>query len=181
MTRLENFVENFKQNSPDNDDETELFLAWLKDNGPDEWHRWAIDMNWDYGLDLFRWIINQPNCDRGTALSVYYAAQPDFFEQYASIEAAQDDNPDHVGITLMLRICEMWRQGAYTTYNYRPGDAAITYLEQGADAMRALAQSVPWDVPDDLATTGIHGEPNRFEMTVDGVPVEMLEALGESW
>jgi hypothetical protein len=36
-------------------------------------------------------------------------------------------------------------------------------------------------VPDDLARAGVQGEPNAFERTIDGVPIEILRALGEKW
>ena len=183
MTRLEEFVSRYREHTPEIDDEVDVFLAWLEDNGPDEWHRWAINWNWDHGTELFWWIVTQPNCDRGTALSIYYAAQPDAFGRYASIEDARANTAD-IGddvIGLMIHICQMWAQGAYPSYAYQPSWAALTYLDQGEEAMRAIAASVPWEVPDDLAAAGIHGEPNNFERTIDGIPVEMLRALGENW
>src|SRR5271155_3928056 len=111
MTRQEEFVRRFHEKTPEVDDEIDIFLAWLQESGPDEWHRWAVDWNWDHGTELFWWIIAQPNCDRGTALSIYYTAQPDYFSRYASIEDARagifDAGDDVVG--LMQEICQMWR------------------------------------------------------------------------
>ena len=180
MTRLGDFVARFRKENPDSDREYDLFLAWLQENGPDEWHRWAIGLNWDYGTELFEWIVAQPNCDRGTALSVYYGAQPDFYAQYASVEEAGDaGNPDNVA--LLVRICEMWGKGAYQTYAYVPSDAAVMEMGQGEDAMRALAASVPWDVPESLASARIEGVENAFRGSIDGIPFEMLRALGEDW
>lgn len=183
MTRQEEFVRRFLEQQPEFDmDEVDIFAAWLKENGPDEWHRWAINWNWDHGAELFEWIIAQPNCDRGTALSIYYAAQPDYFCRYASVEEALAADLGHGEIAaLMMKICKMWLEGAYPTYAYRPAEGAIEYLAQGEKAMLALAAATPWDVPDDLAAAGIQGEPNNFERTIDGVPIEMLRALGEDW
>jgi hypothetical protein len=180
MTRLEEFVHGFLEHSPEKiDDEVDIFLAWLQENGADEWHRWAISWNWDHGTELFEWIVDQPNCDRGTALSLYYNAQPDFYTRYASVEAI--DGIHSESVDLMMRICERWREGAYQTYAYQPVWSVIEVLAQDEKAKLALAAAVPWDVPDDLARTGVQGEPNEFERTIDGVPVEMLRALGEEW
>jgi hypothetical protein len=179
MTRQEEFVGRFREQTPDIDDEIDIFLAWLKENGPDEWHRWAINWNWDYGTELFEWIVAQPNCDRGTALSLYYTAQPDYFSRYPSLEEAEADPIVEESIGLLKQICQMWRDGAYRSYAFRPSWVAVEYLTQGEDAMRALAAAVPWDVPPELATAGIQGEPNDFEETANGVPVEMARALGE--
>jgi hypothetical protein len=79
VTRHEEFVQRFREENPGVDDEIDVFLAWLHENGPDEWHRWTLSWNWDHGTELIEWIVSQPNCDKGTALSAYYLAQPDFF------------------------------------------------------------------------------------------------------
>lgn len=75
------------------EDELPLFMDWLEQSGPDEWHRWATGWNW-----------------------------------------------------------------------------------QGSAAMRALADRVPWDVPDDMTAAPIQGVPNQFERTIDGAPLAMLQA-----
>jgi hypothetical protein len=180
MTRHEEFIARFRQREPGNDDEIDIYLAWLKENGPDEWHRWALAWNWDYGVELLEWIVAQPNCDKGTALDIYYAAQPDYFARFASVEEAAKASDPYL-VAMMPKICEMWRDGAYPTYAYRPGGRAVEALAEGPDKMRALAAAVPWDVPDDLAAAELSGEPNEFERAIDGVPVEMLRALGEDW
>jgi len=180
MTRLEDFVTRFRKETPDSDDEYDLFLAWLQENGPDEWHRWALGLNWDYGTELFDWIVAQPNCDRGTVLNIYYEGLPDYYARYATVEEARAEGDPDV-VDLLMRICEMWGAGAYQTYAYAPSDAAVQAIGQGEDAMRALAASVPWDVPEGLATARIEGVENVFTGSIDGVPFEMLRAMGEDW
>ena len=82
---------------------------------------------------------------------------------------------------LLTKICERWREGPYSAYQYHPSEGAMEFLTQGKEALLAIAAAAPWDVPDGLATSGIQGEPNSFSETVDGIPVEMLRALGEDW
>jgi hypothetical protein len=137
-------------------------------------------LNWDYGAELFEWIVAQPDCDRGTVLSIYYAAQPDYYACYASVEEAADAGDPDV-LALMVRVCRMWGQGAYSNYAYAPSEVAVEAIDQGEDAMRALATAVPWDVPESLASAKIEGVENVFERSIDGVPVEMLRAMGEDW
>jgi hypothetical protein len=180
MTPQEDFVRRFREASPDNDDEVDIFLGWLQENGPDEWHRWACNWNMDHGIDLFEWIVAQPNCDKGTALTIYYRAQPDYYTRFASLDEANADSFGDDAIDLMILICKTW--SAYSTYAYRP-DAFVCdeYLGKGEGAMQALAAAAPWNVPDGLSMAGLHGQPNDFGRTIDGVPVEMLRALGEDW
>jgi hypothetical protein len=163
---------------PDLDeDELSLFLDWLAENGPDEWHRWATNANWDYGTDLMRWVIDQESCDKGTALSVYYAAQPDYWAQYDTVEAARADVSGET-VELMVAICEHWAAGRYRTYDFQPDVVALEYLQQGPEAMRALADELPWSVPDDMAAAPIQGVPTEFEgAVIDGIPIAMLRAI----
>jgi hypothetical protein len=183
MTPREAFVRDLVEKEPElAKDEIDVFLAWLKASGPDEWHRWATSWNWDHGTELFEWIVNQPNCDRGAALSLYYGCRPDFFTRFASVEEARAEKIFDEAIDLIALICQTWRLGGYPNYAYRPHDVAITeYLANGIEAMQELAANVPWDVPDDLPTAGIHGEPNNFDDTVDGIPTDVLLALGEDY
>lgn len=173
MTPQEDFVRRYVEQGLETDDEVQIFLAWLQASGPDEWHRWAINWNWDYGQQLFEWIVSQPGCDKGTALSVYYAAQPDFFADYPSLVSSANDE----AASLMKVICENWSRGTYTTYAFLPSEAALDHLRQGEEAMVALAAKTPWNVPDDMARAGIQGEPNNVERALDGIPYEMIEAL----
>lgn len=183
MTREEEFVRRWAA-LPDRpnllEDELSLFLDWLAENGPDEWHRWATNANWDYSTDLMRWVIDQEQCDKGTALSIYYMAQPDFYEQFATVEAALADMASE-GAELMIAICVNWAAGRYRTYDIRPNVVALEYLEQGLTAMQRLASKVPWVVPDDLAAAPIQGAPVDFEGDViDGIPIAMLRAIKAS-
>jgi hypothetical protein len=180
MTREADFVARFREQFPGNDDEIDIFLAWLQENGPDEWHRWAINWNWDHGTEIFEWVLGQPNCDKGTALSVYYAMGPDYYGRYASVAKAKADSlDDGEAMAVMMLICEMW--DTYSTYAYRPSEGAVYEMSQGKAAMQKIAADVPWSVPDSLATAEIQGEPLDPGRTIDGVPIEMLRALGEEW
>jgi len=159
------------------EDELPLFMDWLEQSGPDEWHRWATSWNWDHGTDLIAWVIGQEGCDRGTALSVYYLAQPDFYAEFDTLDAARAQaGPDDDIVDLMVAICRNWAAGLYRDYAFEPDFVALEYLAQGEAAMRALAGRVPWEVPDDLAAAPIQGVPNRFERSIDGVPLAMLQA-----
>lgn len=157
------------------EDELPLFMDWLEQSGPDEWHRWATSWNWGHGIDLLFWVIEQDRCDRGTALSVYYLAQPDFYARFDTIEAALKSG-DGDAVDLMVAICRNWAAGLYRDYAFEPADVALEYMNQGPAAMRDLAGRLPWDMPDDMAAAPIQGVPNMFERTIDGVPLAMLQA-----
>jgi len=158
------------------EDELPLFMDWLAQSGPDEWHRWVINWNWDYGIDLIEWVISQEACDKGTALSAYYLGQPDYYTKFESVAAVRADASDAEVVDLFLAICRNWETGLYRTYQFEPDEAAKEYLSQGPVAMKELAVQVPWHVPDDMAAAIIEGEPNDFNRVIDGVSLAMLQA-----
>src|SRR5215207_4128317 len=53
-------------------------------NTPEKLHDFATHYNWDDGFEVPKWIINNPLCDRGTALMMYWHANPQYFCKYAT-------------------------------------------------------------------------------------------------
>lgn len=49
----------------------EIIVDWLKEQTPDTWHRVASTWNYDHKNLPLVWILNQENCDRGTAAQVF--------------------------------------------------------------------------------------------------------------
>jgi hypothetical protein len=145
-----------------------LIFDWIKAQAPDAWHKYAISFNWDEGTEIARWIVDQPRCDRGTALYLYYAAQPDYYARYASLEEAHAVFADEEVVDLMTAICANWARGLYASYRYSPGWVAEQRLPADVEQRLALAAAVPWDVPDDMARAGVEGEEIAWGRTRDG-------------
>lgn len=47
-------------------------LSWLKEQRTEVWHAIGDNWNWDYGVDPLIWLVQQPECDAGTARSVFW-------------------------------------------------------------------------------------------------------------
>lgn len=46
---------------------------------PDDWHRLALHGNWDFVDDaVWRTIVMRPDCDRATALAIFWMASPEY-------------------------------------------------------------------------------------------------------
>lgn len=56
-----------------------ILMRYLKSSGLKEWNQVAVDWNCDNGLKPLRWIIEQPECDKGTALLIYWVSDPNYF------------------------------------------------------------------------------------------------------
>ena len=68
------------------DIEDRILLKHFPGYSPEMWHQIAWNWNWDNGIEPLKWIISQPNCDKGTALLIYWYSAPRFDAQYASRE-----------------------------------------------------------------------------------------------
>lgn len=83
------------------------FYRWLTtDAGPDDWHRFALGANWGMHDPLvFEWIGAQPECDKATALTLFWLAQPDFYVEHPDAEAEHR--------RLAERVRERWLEGGH--------------------------------------------------------------------
>jgi|GEM_PF-3942120 len=85
----------------------------LREMGPDGWHRIALYANWDFTEpEVWRWIVSQPDCDRATALAIFWKAAPAYYVQFADRESVPAVNRE--GFDLISLIRGRWLAGAYT-------------------------------------------------------------------
>jgi len=77
-------------------------IAWLESADRDEWHRVMLDFNWGEPLNLLHWIATHPDCDLGTALTMFWLGQPAAWLAEADDFAAEE--PDEFS-WLNAKIC----------------------------------------------------------------------------
>ena len=66
--------------------ESQLIINYLKKNSPKERQLLAIDWNFDNSKEVIKWIAEQPDTDKGTALFLYWYMNPQEFKQYENRE-----------------------------------------------------------------------------------------------
>lgn len=71
--------------------ETQLIINYLKKNSPKERQLLAIDWNFDNSKEVIKWIAEQPDTDKGTALFLYWYMNPQFFKKYKNKEECEKD------------------------------------------------------------------------------------------
>ena len=81
--------------------------------GPDDWHRLALYGDWDF-VDTSAWraIVTRPDCDRATALAVFWKASPEYYVQFTDPGAIPAVNRDDYDLINLIR--ERWHGGGYT-------------------------------------------------------------------
>jgi hypothetical protein len=58
----------------------------------EELHAFVREMNWDGGgADRLRRVLAHPQCDRGTALMIYWLARPTFYLAYETRDRVRDE------------------------------------------------------------------------------------------
>ena len=86
------------------------FARWLVvEAKPDDWHLVAEGWDWERGEDPLWWIVTRPNCDRATALMVFWGTRPYHYlgqPAWQSVDKAEYD--------LYHTIRARWAAGFYT-------------------------------------------------------------------
>ena len=86
------------------------FAHWLvTEAGPDDWHLVADGWDWERGEDPLWWIVTRPNCDRATALMVFWGTRPHLYLGQPDWRAVDVDEYD-----LYHTIRARWAAGFYT-------------------------------------------------------------------
>jgi hypothetical protein len=161
-------------------------IWWLEQQGADEMHRVALGWNWDNDTMPLRYIIDRPDCDRGTALTIFFSAEPDRFASHNRHGPYHDPNWQHLfasrlvdpedrymaedGLWLLRRISENWAAGLYRSYRFYPGENAVFYLTQRPEAVKIRPDNMPWPVPADLCDSVPQGEKVDERFYSEGFP-----------
>jgi hypothetical protein len=87
--------------------------VWLRSASPDEWHAMAAGWNWDNGAAPLIWIARQPDCDKATALLIYWGFQPSFYAAKDFMPPADGSHWDALAAATVVHIAARWREGFY--------------------------------------------------------------------
>ncbi len=97
-------------------------MEFLKNATPDDWHRYAWHHNWDDRLDGLFWIVSQPNCDKATALLIFWKGEPTGYDYETEEEHMGDDI---YGVAPMLK----YISERFNTLGYTRSEIAYDSLE----------------------------------------------------
>lgn len=72
--------------------ETDLIIDYLKKNTPKERQLLTIDWNFDNSKEVIKWIVEQSDTDKGTALFLYWCMNPQFLKKYKNREECEEED-----------------------------------------------------------------------------------------
>jgi hypothetical protein len=149
-------------------------IWWLERHGPDELHKVALAWNWDQDTLPLRYIVDRPDCDKGTALTIFFSGEPNLYAAQnrggpyddpryqhlftQELIASPDEIMPEDILWLLRRISENWAAGFYKTYRFFPGENAVFFLTKPPSHLKISPDNMPWPVPADLCDSTPQGE-----------------------
>lgn len=106
--------------------------------------------NWDVGVEVPRWIIQQPQCERATASLLFWCISVQDFLAYKDREEAAAKCYEIDVFDCAMEIVERWNANQYTAqtlFHFVEEEMVATYREK-EDSYRE--RGLPWRIRDDL-------------------------------
>lgn len=100
-----------------------IVIDWMSNKGALEWHGVAVNWNWDCGLRPLLWIIDQANCDKATALTVFWMSDPHYYID----KNHRGHIPRGEVYELVHRILDNWKRYSTARFCFRLPDY-VQYL-----------------------------------------------------
>ena len=91
-------------------------ISWLRRQGPSVWHELARGFHWgNSGVGPLRAIVEFPNCDRATVMSIFALATPDYYEDELASGKKPEvmDEPDRFIVAILDAISDGFSSGMY--------------------------------------------------------------------
>jgi len=149
---------------------TSAFARWLVlEARPDDWHLVADGWNWDKGEDPLWWIVTRPDCDKATALIIFWGTKPHHYLGLPGWETIDVEEHD-----LYHAIRARWAAGFYTRSELAFDLAHDGYPIDLAAYRRRFGQDVDAAMPPDMR----HLSGRRLISTgfIEGIPARFWEA-----
>jgi hypothetical protein len=135
-------IDNFFEFSFRNEDDNYLpdYKLFERLNSTDQFYLAEI-YNWDDGVEVMRWIIESPKCDKGTALSIFWKAEPYYYFEKSESEI-EDYEKDC--FLLLRRIVEKFNNKEFKKSNLKFDP---TERENRIDWTK---QNSEWNIPEEM-------------------------------
>ncbi len=149
------------------------FVPWLLAATPDERHAVAGSFNWDYGDAPLQWIIEQPDCDRATALMVFWLDQPELF-LHSRLPIPEEDEGD-LGDAIRRR----WLAGFYTRAELAFDPAVdLDEMPDFVELEKLYGARVAEVMPPEMRMA-LPGRRAGDLGLIEGIPAELWDATGD--
>ncbi len=151
----------------------ELVRAYLASATPAEWHLFAARSNYDANATALRWLIDQKQLDRATALLIYWNLGAAWYVQFL---AAQDaSNPDTFRLLRLIedRYCAGFYEAGNIWFDPHASDGGRPDNYPDVEVKRPVPAAMLEPV-DGGEYVEVASDPDGFD---EGLPVSVVDAL----
>ncbi len=79
--------------APQNDGHQSDAIAWLSETPPEIWHYVASKWDWEWGAEPLMWMVQQPDCDGGTAAMLFWkSGEAEDYLPFGDAEPTEDED-----------------------------------------------------------------------------------------
>lgn len=148
-----------------------IVLSYLQGATPEQWHVYVARSNYDDNAPALRWLIDNPQLDRGTALMIYWYMGAAGYVQFASEDQVKDYEKDT--FRLLLLIEQRYADGFYTQGRIW---FAPEHSEGGgpSETRQPYVRPVSTLMREEVGTELVDIEPEDYD---DGLPFEVMEKI----
>jgi hypothetical protein len=160
---------------PDDVARDEALIRWLAKRDPDEWHRVAQSWNWDRGHMPLRWIIQQADCDRATALLVFWRTDASYYLRYGHRDEIRLRSQREI-YDLLCEIRQNWMDGKYRRSEIAYDPVADGFAKSMDAERKSLGPRLKFVFPREMERAVAGRELNSADYE-DGLPPQFAAQL----
>lgn len=119
-------------------------------------HYLADIYNWDDGIEVLNWVVDSPLLDFGTAMLIFWRAEPVHYTIYSTVEDADYDGEV---LSLLLKIIDRFKSGKFNSSRIKYDPIADHY------DVNEILLDAKWIVPSKFKKA----TPGRRVITTEGI------------
>lgn len=156
-----------------------MIIEFLKNSDLKDRHRLVLGWNWDSGTNVLKWIANDPDTDKATALMLYWKSAPRYTKQYADRgEALKHDTLAIDSFDLVEEIEKLFLSGLHKNHRFAfdpTNDGGTNWTTEYLD--KPIKREIPSVMFEKL--TGEDVQSGYAEGWEEGIPPHICEKMRE--
>lgn len=159
---------------------TELIIDFLKKNTPKERQLLAINWNFDNSKKVIKWIVEQPDTDKGTILYLYWYMTPSFLKENCTDRKECEENYSWAleDYDIISTIEKNYLSDFYNEHIYAFNPANDLYSD-GYDWTKEYDESKAKVKIPDVMFKALEGETLEHPDWDEGIPTDLSEIMDE--
>jgi len=125
--------------------------SWIANQNADTLHDFALGFNWSSpGVEPLQAIIENPSCDRATAMTIFSLAAPDYYEAtFVDDKIAYQSSTDNAIICLLDAITSVFQNHGFASAKFKMHpEVNLAEWKEYYNNRRQKGEPIRWNLPD---------------------------------